>query len=165
MEIQYVVGDATRPQGWGPRIIVHGCNDAGLWGAGFTGALSRRWAAPERAYRAWARTTDALPFALGQVAFVAVAPGLWVANLISQHGIRQPGAPPPIRYPAVHQGLARVARFALQHQASVHMPRLGCGLAGGQWSRLAALITKELLAQHIPVTVYDWAPGAASPRS
>jgi O-acetyl-ADP-ribose deacetylase (regulator of RNase III) len=137
MEIHYVIGDATRPQGTGPRIIVHGCNDAGLWGAGFTGALSRRGAAPEQAYRAWARATDAVPFALGQVAFVAVEPGLWVANLISQHDIRRAGTPPPIRYDAVRQGLARVARFALQHQASIHMPRLGCGLAGGQWSLFA----------------------------
>src|SRR3954452_12844595 len=117
MEIQYVVGDATQPQGTGARLIVHGCNDQGYWGAGFTAALSRHWAAPERAYRTWARSTDALPFALGQVAFVAVEPDLWVANLISQHGIRRAGGAPPIRYAAVREGLARVARFA-QRQAA-----------------------------------------------
>src|SRR4051794_37963544 len=159
MEIQYVVGDATQPRGPGARLIVHGSNDQGYWGAGFTGALSRRWPAPERAYRAWARGTDALPFVLGQVAFVAVERGLWGANLISQRGIRRAGGAPPIRYAAVQQGLARVARFAHRHQVSVHMPRLGCGLAGGEWPVIAALIANELLAPGIPVTVYDVAPG------
>lgn len=164
MEIRYVIGDATRPQGSGARLIVHGCNDAGMWGAGFTGALSRRWAAPEQAYRAWARATDALPFALGQVAFVAVEPGLWVANLISRHNIRRAGALPPIRYAAVRQGLARVARFAVRQQASVHMPRLGCGLAGGDWTAIAAIIAEELLARGIAVTVYDLASAGPGSR-
>ncbi len=159
MEIQYAVGDATRPPGPGARLIVHGCNDQGWWGAGFTGAVSRRWPAPERAYRAWARSTNGLPFALGQVAFVAVEPGLWVANLISQHGIRRASGAPPIRYTAVRAGLGRVARFAEEHAASVHMPRLGCGLAGGAWPVIAALIAEELLTQGIAVTVYDLAPG------
>src|SRR3954447_14510528 len=109
MEIQYVVGDATQPRGPGARLIVHGCNDQGYWGAGFTGALSRRWPQPECAYRTWARSSDGLPFALGQVAFVAVESGLWVANLISQHGIRHAGGAPPIRYAAVRDGLVRVA--------------------------------------------------------
>jgi O-acetyl-ADP-ribose deacetylase (regulator of RNase III) len=158
MEIQYVIGDATQPLGRGARLIVHGCNDQGYWGAGFTGALSRRWPQPERAYRTWARSTSGLPFALGQVTFVAVVPDLWVANLISQHGIRRAGGAPPIRYPAVRAGLVRVARFAQEHRASVHMPRLGCGLAGGAWPVIAAVIADELLAQRIPVTVYDQAP-------
>jgi O-acetyl-ADP-ribose deacetylase (regulator of RNase III) len=162
MDIQYVVGDATRPQGTGARLIVHGCNDQGYWGAGFTGALSRRWPQPERAYRAWARSTNGLPFALGQVAFVAVEPGLWVAHLISQHGIRRVGGEAPIRYAAVRAGLARVACFTQEHAASVHMPRLGCGLAGGEWPRIAALIADELLTQGIAVTVYDLAPGGTA---
>ncbi|HJK89231.1 MAG TPA: hypothetical protein RMH85_21120 [Polyangiaceae bacterium LLY-WYZ-15_(1-7)] len=55
MDIDYVVGDATRPGGDGPKIIVHVCNDVGGWGRGFVTALSKRWAAPEEAYRAWYR--------------------------------------------------------------------------------------------------------------
>jgi len=51
--IAYVVGDATRPEGQGPRVIVHVCNDIGGWGRGFVLALSRAYPEAERRYRAW----------------------------------------------------------------------------------------------------------------
>ncbi|WP_285749234.1 hypothetical protein [Lentzea sp. NBRC 105346] len=35
------------------------------------------------------------------------------------------------------------------------MPRIGCGLAGGEWDRIEPLITSELVDHDIPVTVYD----------
>ncbi|MEU2680946.1 hypothetical protein ABZ638_29070 [Streptomyces sp. NPDC007107] len=39
--------------------------------------------------------------------------------------------------------------------ASVHMPRIGCGLAGGTWARVEPLVTGRLVARGIEVTVYD----------
>src|SRR5947209_5057975 len=128
--IDYLRGDATRPQGSGPRIIVHCCNDAGMWGAGFVLALSRRWREPESQYRRWYNQQQPL-FTLGQVQFVSVEPSLWVANMIGQHGIRRAGNVSPVRYEAIREGLRSVAIFAREHQSSVHMPRLGAGLAGG----------------------------------
>ncbi|MDB5329368.1 MAG: hypothetical protein JWP03_519 [Phycisphaerales bacterium] len=53
--IHYLVGDATAPQGDGPRIIAHVCNDLGRWGRGFVLALSKRWHEPEARFRAWHR--------------------------------------------------------------------------------------------------------------
>jgi O-acetyl-ADP-ribose deacetylase (regulator of RNase III) len=155
VEIAYVVGDATQPEGSGPRVIVHLCNDIGGWGRGFVLALSRRWAEPERRYRAWHRGEEATSFALGQVQFVLVKTDLWVANLIGQHGVDVQDGQPPIRYEAVREGLARVAAFATKHGASVHMPRIGTGLAGGSWDVIANLIRDELMSRDIPVTVYD----------
>jgi len=35
------------------------------------------------------------------------------------------------------------------------MPRIGAGLAGGDWDTIEAIITEELCAHDIPVTVYD----------
>ena len=52
MNIQYVKGDATTPQGDGHKIIVHVCNDLGKWGKGFVLAISKRWKEPEATYRA-----------------------------------------------------------------------------------------------------------------
>ena len=43
---------------------------------------------------------------------------------------------PPVRYEAIAEALAKVAVFAVEKNASVHMPRIGCGL------------------RNIPVTVY-----------
>ncbi|EPJ40147.1 hypothetical protein STAFG_2811 [Streptomyces afghaniensis 772] len=35
------------------------------------------------------------------------------------------------------------------------MPRIGCGLAGGKWSRVEPLIEERLIRRGISVTVYD----------
>jgi O-acetyl-ADP-ribose deacetylase (regulator of RNase III) len=155
MPIEYVTGDATNPRGTGPRIIVHVCNDVGGWGRGFVVALSRKWPEPERRYRAWHRGSDPTPFALGQVQFVEVDEQLWVANLIGQHDVRSHGGVPPIRYEAVREGLQHVAAFAQETGATVHMPRIGAGLAGGKWDIISSIIESELTTNSIPVMVYD----------
>jgi O-acetyl-ADP-ribose deacetylase (regulator of RNase III) len=155
MSIVYAIGDATQPQGTGPQIIVHVCNDAGGWGRGFVLALSRRWPEPERRYRAWYRGREPIPFALGQVQFVEVAPQLWVANLIGQHDTRPHGGIPPVRYEAIRAGLQQVAVFARAVSATIHMPRIGAGLAGGSWEMISPIIESELIANGIAVVVYD----------
>jgi O-acetyl-ADP-ribose deacetylase (regulator of RNase III) len=155
-EIQYLRGDATEPVGSGLKIVVHICNDMGGWGAGFVLALSRRWEEPERAYRTWHSFKHLNDFALGAVQLVRVAPETIVANLIGQHDIRTREGVPPVRYDAVCSGLLRVRDVALKMGASVHMPRIGCGLAGGDWNRIEPLIQQTLCAADIPVTVYDW---------
>lgn len=153
--VRYVVGDATAPPGTGPRIIAHVCNDIGGWGRGFVMALSRRGREPETAYRTWYRDRDRTDFALGAVQVVPVYENLWVANMIGQHGIRRTGGRPPIRYEAVEEALARLAVHALKLDASVHMPRIGAGLAGGDWTRIEPLIEERLCERGLDVTVYD----------
>lgn len=157
MNINYVIGDATNPLGDGPKIIVHVCNDIGGWGRGFVVALSKRWPEPEQRYRAWHRGEDKMPFALGEVQFVQVADDIWAANLIGQRDVRTIGGIPPVRYDAIREGLRKVATQAAQLKAAVHMPRIGCGLAGGKWEEVGKIVEEELVARDVPVTVYDLA--------
>lgn len=153
--ITYRRGDATQPVTNGPIVIVHCCNDIGAWGAGFVLALSRRWPLVEARYRAWFAGQTATCPRLGAVQFVPVAPDWWVANLIGQRGLRSPANPVPLSYTALGEGLGKVAAFARRHQATVHAPRLGCGLAGGTWPRVEALLDQHLIQAGIAVTVYD----------
>ena len=157
MPVNYVRGDATRPIGSENRIITHCCNDQGYWNAGFVKALSHRWPEPERAYRRWATGLETLPFTLGNVQFVRVAAGLCVANIIGQSGIANGrlNHPPPVRYEAIRKGLERVRQLALTHTASIHMPRMAAGLAGGNWQLVAKIIDDELSNHGLQVTVYD----------
>jgi O-acetyl-ADP-ribose deacetylase (regulator of RNase III) len=76
--------------------------------------------------------------------------------MIGQHGIRRQNGTPPVRYEAIEQGLKRVADQAHARGATVHMPRIACGLAGGTWDRIEPLIQAELVAKGIPVVVYDF---------
>jgi O-acetyl-ADP-ribose deacetylase (regulator of RNase III) len=156
MRVQYRQGDATQPVGKRARVIVHVCNDVGGWGKGFVLAISKRWPEPERSYRQWYKAPADTPFELGQVQFVEVEPGLWVANLIGQRGVRDRKQIPPVRYAAIREGMRRVADFALGHEAEVHMPRIGCGLAGGHWGQIEPILMEELCSQGIATTVYDF---------
>jgi O-acetyl-ADP-ribose deacetylase (regulator of RNase III) len=152
--ISYVRGDATHPLGRGNKIICHCCNDRGRWGKGFVLALSKKWAEPEEDYRRWYRERDG--FRLGEVRLVRVEPRVWVANMIGQHGTRRGSGGPPVRYPALGQCLDKLAVEAAAHSASVHMPRIGCGLAGGRWELVEPLICASLVRASIPVTVYEF---------
>ncbi|MFJ3659495.1 macro domain-containing protein [Streptomyces sp. NPDC090119] len=156
-EIVYIRGDATAPCAEGARVIAHVCNDIGGWGRGFVSALSNRWPEPEAAYRAWYQGRADNDFGLGAVQLVEVGPRLWVANMIGQHGIRGRGKGAPVRYEAIDTALGRLADQVIELGASVHMPRIGCGLAGGEWPLVEPLVGGRLAGRGIPVTVYDHA--------
>lgn len=168
--IQYVEGDATRPIGEGTRIIVHCCNDIGAWGKGFVLALSRRWPLAESEYKAWheSQQNELKKLPLGAVQFVFVGGdskgAVYVCNLIGQEGIYRIGGEPPIRYRAIEEGFKIVSRRAsrLGERPSIHMPRIGCGLAGGTWDRIEPLIEERLAGKGLPVFVYDLPPKGRS---
>lgn len=162
-ELMYVEGDATEPQGNDDaRIIIHVCNDRGQWGKGFVVALSEKWSEPEAAYRKvdWRER-------LGDVQYVPVSDSITVANMIAQHDTRPSQNTalvdgswvqrPPIRYGALARCLNNVAGYALGMGATVHAPRFGAGLAGGDWSTVELLILECLVDQHVDVTIYDLA--------
>lgn len=153
--MRIVRGDATNPQAKGLKIIGHICNDVGGWGKGFVLALSRRWPEPERDYRHWHRHRAENDFGLGAVRLVQVRPVIWVANMIAQRGIRRGSAGPPIRYDAVERCLMTLGDHARTLGASVHMPRIGCGLAGGRWELIGPIIEAMLCRRGIDVTIYE----------
>lgn len=153
--IEYVRGDATTPLGKGPKVIAHVCNDLGGWGKGFVLALSRRWPEPERTYRRWHRERATNDFGLGALQMVPVGRLLWTANMVGQHGMRTGAKGPPVRYEAIDAALEKVAGRAAELGASVHMPRIGCGLAGGRWELVEPLVRTRLADRGIVVTVYD----------
>lgn len=159
--IKYVEGDATQPQGQGTRFIVHCCNDIGGWGSGFVVALSNRWKEPEQSYRQLHdnRRSVGETLRLGEVDFVAVEleePMTIVCNLIGQHGTvtSDPTNTHPVKYDAIYEGLSLIGRVArVTPGASLHMPRMGAGLAGGSWKVIEALV--EETCGDLSVTVYD----------
>ncbi|WP_405657221.1 Appr-1-p processing protein [Streptomyces sp. NBC_00079] len=98
-------------------------------------------------------------FRLGAAQFVRVEPYMWAANMVGQRGIRTGSKGVPVRYEAIDAALGRLAQKTTELGASVHMPRIGCGLAGGAWARVEPLITERLVRRGISVTVYDHGEG------
>ena len=162
--IHYRSGDATYPcKKTGTRVIAHICNDAGKWGAGFSGALSGQWKEPEDFYRRqfkYARNR----FKLGAVQWVFIDTELAVVNMIAQQGVRGAANPKPIRYEALETCLNKLAEGCHgligdsstleKRKVTVHMPRIGCGLAGGSWEHVGPLVDEAFW--DLDVYVYDW---------
>ena len=157
--IKYVTGDATSPMGEGRKIITHICNDIGAWGAGFVLALSKKWKEPEAMYREAFRKKQK-PM-LGQVQYVFLGDNIMVANMIAQKGVGySEDGTPPIRYAAVRAALADVNDTAWRIGATIHMPRIGCGLAGGQWEEIEKILQQVL---SVDAYVYDLQPKTSAP--
>jgi O-acetyl-ADP-ribose deacetylase (regulator of RNase III) len=165
--ITYITGDATQPLGRGNKIVAHVCNDIGAWGRGFVLSLSRQWPTAEKSYRDWSASKlsdDFPPFTLGNTVFVPVErtsdsdpaqTTIWVANMVAQHGISTgKDGMSTIRYDALEDCLQDVRMMAHDQDASVHMPRIGCGLGGGVWSEVEPIIERKLY--DIEVYVYDY---------
>lgn len=156
--INYVIGDATKPSIAGNKIIAHICNDVGGWGKGFVLSLSKSLPKSEIEYRKWANSKDLSemrPFKLGEVQFVKCAPQIIVANMVAQSGIGYKNNIPPIRYDFLRECLHIIAYNSPKINASIHMPRIGCGLAGGKWEIIKKIIDEELIQKNIEVYVYD----------
>jgi len=163
--INYLKGDATRPVSK-PAIIVHVCNNKGGWGKGFVLALSAKWKEPEDAYRDWHKQEFKVEsyfpswnfhFELGNVQLVRVEKGVWVANMIAQDDYKRRGDLEKkvyLKYTSLKAALTRVAHFAMGIPGvSIHMPRIGCGLAGGTWDKVEEIILSCSLPE---VFVYDF---------
>jgi hypothetical protein len=77
---------------------------------------------------------------------------IWVANIIGQSGIyKDTQGNAPIRYDAIKKGLEIVYSFAREQDAVLHMPRIGCGLAGGTWDKI-----EPMLDNSFETYVYDY---------
>ena len=158
-EIKYVTGDATDPQVEGKKLIIHICNNVGAWGAGFVLALSKKWKQPEESYRLMSS------YDLGTIDYVTVEDDIAVCNMIAQENIRgrdKSSKLPPIRYIALEYALKQIVHSntlleisGSGNTFSIHMPRIGSGLAGGNWNIIEAIIKETLCKAGIEVTVYD----------
>ena len=164
-EIKYVKGDLFDHIGLIKQKIgiAHVCNDIGHWGAGFSGVLSKHYPLAEVSYRqsyAHPNLENSVGdvFELGGVDYVVVAqnPMAYVFNMIAQSGTVQTPRDysPPIRYGALAFAMRTVARQARQDDLSLHCPRFGAGLAGGDWNVISNMVRELWVAKGLDVTIY-----------
>jgi O-acetyl-ADP-ribose deacetylase (regulator of RNase III) len=149
-DMHYAIGDATLPQGNGPRVIAHVCNNRGGFGSGFAAAVAKRYPAARNEYKQQIHSLH-----LGEAQFVAVGTGLWMANLIAQDGYATAWHKCALRYDDLALCLELLARFCRERSARVVCPRIGTGLAGGSWDKVSALLVEKVVSAGVNVTVYD----------
>jgi len=152
-EIHELHGDATAPHGSGPKIIVHLVNDrTANWGGQFARALRDRHPGSQDDFKAWVEK-DPRRLRLGAVRIAPLGHGLSVASIVGQRGYG-PSKSARIRYAALSSGLEEVAGAATRTGASLHMPRIGAGQAGGRWAVVREILEEIVIRAGVPVTVY-----------
>lgn len=156
--LHYVNGDASKAQfGKGKKVITHVCNDMGRWGKGFVMAITDTWGKhPGRLYRKWHKAGAKFDFALGRAQIIPLTDMIHLANIIGQNGIKTGSKGPPVRYDAIELGLDSVCLFAAANGASVHMPRIGSGLAGGEWAQIEAIVESMVKKHGVDIYVYTY---------
>jgi len=121
-------------------VIVHGCNCYCEMGKGI--ALSIRRHFPE-AYAADCATPKGDPAKLGSFSSATIernGRSLTVVNAYTQFDWRGPGG--KADYDAIRAVMRRIAReFA---GCRIGYPKIGAGLAGGDWTVIRAIIEEEL---------------------
>lgn len=159
-----------------PILIVHCCNNVGAWGRGFVVALSEFDPRPERAYREWAearrgvmvntmgelRPRYVLPLGKAQAVVLErheEKPALVVGNIIGQHDIGRKSVRPPVRYDAIHSGLVSLYESIIhenrEREWRLWLPKMGSGLAGGEWEYIEAilLMTRHSFKSEVDVSI------------
>lgn len=130
------IGSAIEPVGEDKFIIAHVTNNLGAWGAGFVVPLGRAW--PE-ARAAYMKDYSEGVLEYGHVSFVQITDldrQGWIANMTAQ----TLGVENPLNMEALKECVGKVIAFAKEKGASIHSPRFGAGLAGGNWKDIEALI-------------------------
>merc|ERR1712157_599162 len=129
----------------------------GRWGKGFVMSITDTWGKqPGKLYRQWHKAGADMNFGLGRVQLITLTDALALANIIGQNGIKTGSKGPPVRYEAIECGLAAVCAHAATDGASVHMPRIGSGLAGGEWEKIEVIIQGMSKKHDVDIYVYEY---------
>lgn len=137
MPITHLTGDATKPRTDGPFVVMHIVNNVGTWGGGFVLDLGDRWPETREAYL----SLDELH--LGHTQFVPVGDHGVVANMVAQDGFPTLKRPVAVDYGSLRRCLRTVAECT-PPEVTVHAPRIGSGIGGGDWSEIERIIAEEL---------------------
>jgi O-acetyl-ADP-ribose deacetylase (regulator of RNase III) len=126
-------------------VIAHGCNCFCTMGAGIAKAVKEIFPAAFEADKATQRGDRAK---LGTCSFAESALGsssLVVVNAYTQFDWR--GRGPKVDYAAVRSCMGWIK----QHYSGrrIGLPRIGAGLAGGDWPTIAAILEEELSGEDV----------------
>jgi len=150
--ITTIHGDATSPTVEGNKIILQVVNSSAAVGSGFGKAISNKYPDTKKALCEW--KNDRKTFRLGEINMVRVTNDTWVCQMFAQQGLRATKKEIPLKYWALRECLIELFHEAKDLKASVHMPAIGAGQAGGDWKVIEGMVHGELISKGIPATVY-----------
>lgn len=125
-------------------IIAQGCNNQGSMGKGIALSIKQKY---HKAYKDYLNAYNTNGLGLGTVIFSNVRNFLFIANAVTQDKYWSPGDSNSIvyaDYDAIRKCFKTIAKFAKQYKVPVHYPKIGAGLANGNWDIINKIICEEL---------------------
>lgn len=129
--------------------IAHGCNCSGGFGSGVAKEIAIRYPNVRERYLHRHNTSG---WKLGEVQFVTVGEGetRTIANCGTQERYGKPDEGPYISYPAIR---AVIKQLVVAWPDGFAIPKIGAGLAGGNWDIISEIINEESGSTEVRVYV------------
>ncbi len=131
-------------------VIAHGCNCVGGFGSGVAGQIAKKWPVVKNHYL---YKYDRYGWTLGEIQPVTMPfTGYTVVNCATQQfylprGIRHAD------YDAIEKAMLSLKEYAIENNFSIAIPKIGAGLAGGDWNVIEKILEKIFFDYDI--TVYE----------
>ena len=135
--IKYFKGDVFSTSA---EIIAHGCNCRGGFGAGIAATVAKKFPVAKTQYL---KKFSNEGWKLGEIQVVPVGSGKFIANCATQDKYGSPrGGKIYADYGAIKEVMVQLKEVCLENQWTLAMPKIGAGLAGGDWKKIEALINE-----------------------
>jgi O-acetyl-ADP-ribose deacetylase (regulator of RNase III) len=145
--IRYIKGDLFTTE---CELLAHGCNCRGGFGSGVAGQVARLYPHVRESYQEKYQRDG---WKLGEIQIIEAEPKRWIANCATQD--RYGGLIKDevfADYQAIHRVMTQLNDEIRTRGWRLAMPKIGAGLANGDWTRIEAIIESVFTDQ--PVDVY-----------
>lgn len=136
------------------RIILHIVNNKGGFGKGFALSVGNKYPIVSNRYKDWYRGSilkSDTNFKLGNIQSVKISSDLTIINMLCQNGYASKlGNGIPLSYHALKLCLEKV-QFRNKDKIQIWMPKIGSGLAGGNWNTIEKMIESTLINTNVTV--------------
>ncbi len=144
--MRYVIGNLVEEVKRG--IIVQQVNAQGVMASGIAKEIRAKWPKVWDEYSKVVRqhTIDMGAGYMGMVIPVEVEEDLWVMNVVGQQFYGRDSTVRYTSYDALDKGFQRIKHLDQMIRENydialpLHFPKIGCGLGGGKWNVVSALI-------------------------
>lgn len=143
--ITYIKGDLFDTKA---DLIAHGCNCKGGYGSGIAYTMAKTY---PRAKLLYLEKYDEDGWDLGDVQMVLQRDGKYIANCATQDSFL-PRGQCHADYGAIRTCMEKVKRFAKSKNLTIAIPKIGAGLAGGDWDTIEGIL-KEIFTDY-DITIY-----------
>lgn len=140
MKITYAKGNLLDAES---GVILHGCNAQGVMGSGVARYVREKYPEAYAKYNKYCKQNAYSKTLVGSTIMYKVPDKeLWVANAITQFAFGADGT----RYVS-YSAIEDVFRFVDNNFGSyqtLHIPKIGAGLGGGDWDTISSLIEQNI---------------------